>query len=151
MSTDPFDPPAAAPELDADPPRVSVLVYLAAIALMITGVVACATSLQQMIFVHWRSWVWVLPPLIGLLGMGQILASAYLSRGSAPAAFLGLGLSAVMGLFSLVWLITTLWSGIFSLLVLLWFLSCAPPVLLVTFSLPSAMAVTRYKRALRTL
>ena len=148
--TDPFEAPREAPELDDDPPKVGVILYLAAIALMIAGCVAAASGFQQILFVHWSGLLWVVPVSFGLMGLGQILCAAFLTRGSAIAGILGLLLSIVLGLASIAWLVVALMSGVFSLLLVLWVLSCAPPVLLVPVSLPSAFAVTRYKRALRT-
>ncbi|TVQ87818.1 MAG: hypothetical protein EA397_17785 [Deltaproteobacteria bacterium] len=148
--TDPYQAPREAPELDQDPPTVGVIVYLAAIALMITGCVAAASGFQQILFVRWSGLLWIVPVSFGIMGLGQILSAAFLTRGSAIAGIVGFLLSILLGLASIVWLVIALMSGVFSLLLVLWVLTCAPPVLLVPASLPTAFAVTRYKRALRT-
>jgi hypothetical protein len=146
--TDPFEAPAGPPEPDDAPPRAGAVVILAAIALMIAGLLAAAYALQLLTFIRWYGPGWIGPVVFGALGLGQVVVAALVVRGAAVPTGVGAVSAALQLVLALGWTVYALYLTIFSPLGLCWLLTCLPPLVLLPAALPRAIRITTARRRL---
>lgn len=144
--TDPFDSPAA-PD---DPPVIGPgpLLLIAAIVLGAAGLVGAAYGLQLLVFIRWSAFIWLLPVGFVLIGLGQVVAAAFVSRGSVVASGAGVALTLLQLLLALGWTVYSVWLTLFSPLGLCWLFTLVLPAVLVPIALPRALRISQARRAL---
>lgn len=154
---EPFAPTDADPafegiDADDEPPRLGWMVALAAGAVIVSALFALTYSAQLLVFIRFYDWSWVVPWLIGAIGLALLPLGGLMLSGRPVVAIAASVLCAVQLLLAFSWNIWALVQTLFSPLGMLYALIALPAALVAPLAiLPSLNRAAWRKKLLQDL